>query len=78
MGFYSILGQIRLGVMCGSKSYQVVCEVRDFIWFGFAIEVVCNLHLGSGMTGRVPRSPNVTVYMTEKEALFAEWECSNS
>ena len=39
-----------------------------------AIEVVCDLLLNSGMVGQVPKSPDVKGFMTEKEALFVEWE----
>ena len=35
-------------------------------------------YLNKSMAGRAPRSPDVEVYMTEEETLFAEWEHGNS
>ena len=56
-----VLFESGIDTTCGRVwiARAVVCEVRDFIWF--TIEVVCDLHLGSGMAGRAPRFAVVTV-----------------
>ena len=62
---------------CSDLQEQVICEVSDLIFFDFSLEVMCD-QLRSAIAGRVPRSPDMEVCMTEEVVLFAKWEHGDS